>query len=168
MYYPEIDQQKRIVKSFIANSEDGIFLTNLLPRSVVTLYHSFGPEDTKSYNIFIVGEAQNLKYLNVLIGNHLIDKSFGEDGVWRNVAPVDNKLIVSYRYKKNKTADDIIKLLSLEFRNDIIQSCGLSLLPCSWIIIKKNQRIGQPFKVPLTPEQKVLNYKIIIAPSSPQ
>ena len=150
----EFSAMEPVVKSYIEGRKHGIFLFDLLPQSNLTIYHNIKLHKKKSNGIIILGNDEQLEFFAQIIYDKLLSKE-RRDGYWSGLIADENKLFLVYNFYKYLSINEIIELLSLKFRNDLLNICELTLSELSFLQVKIDGRIINNFPLPLNPEQKL-------------
>ncbi len=152
MRIPGLNDNNPVIKRFVKNQDQGIFLFDLFPFSDITIFHQIKIKEGKSNGIIILGNEGQLEFLSRTINDKLLNQKH-HDGFWSALLENDDNLILVYNFKKDLSVDDIIELLGLKFRNDLNNICELLLSSISFLLVKIQGQIHKSFPLRLENEQ---------------
>jgi len=143
------------VRSFYDQAKTGIFLFNLLPKSPVAVYHDLSPVKGLGNGVVILGPKEDQEKLGTTIAENLLYKN-QSDGFWSSAVFLEDKLVIVYAYQKELEPDQIIELLSLKLRYDLLHHCGIELAPLSFLLVKVKGQIRQNIPIRMPPKLELL------------
>ncbi|MFH1427691.1 MAG: hypothetical protein ABIG60_04160 [Patescibacteria group bacterium] len=142
-----------LTEDYINKKEHGVFLLNLLPWSSLLVFHSIKFKEKLSNGIVLIGQQKELEAFHKIISEHLINANY-RNGFWSSPILFEGKLFLPYNYPPELNIKEIVEILSIKFRDDLLQVCQLPLSQFSYLSIKYAGKILQTFILTLTQRQK--------------
>jgi len=141
-------------QKFVNKKNHGVFLFDIFPHSNVMAFHRLTvKKDGTSNGIVLIGNENHLLFLNDLLIEKLLKREY-RSGFWSGVLYHKNKVYVAYKYHDEMSTREIIEVLSIKFRNDLMLACELMLSSLSFLQIKVSGEIIQNIPLPLKSEFK--------------
>ena len=110
---------------FIDSRSDGIFLFDLFPDSNIIAFHEIESDEDMCQEIYMQGSKSQINFLGKLLTKNLVAERT-KDGIWSGVVQKKNRIYIGYRYDDHIGRDQIIEILSVRFRRDLIEVCNLN------------------------------------------